>query len=332
MLIIKRIISKILDYSWFFSLLLFVLDIFNFDILYYFIALVALPTLFIPFEAISIKLFRTTLGKIIFGLQYERKFTWKEAFGNALKTGIFIQPLFIPGINLLYAFLYLRDIKKKGYWKGDNYSTFNVIQKKPKFLARSIIVSCAAILSLFCFTPDFALNQVAKVVPIEKLNLIKRNAISFVSPSNWVMISPEELTFTAFFPKDPKFREKEYPIPKSSQALHFKEYFYESNINYSLAYVELPTKWTKWGANVVFKGCFKFLIPKGATVLHKNKSTYGSYPALEYEINHEGKKITGKLVMVKNTIYKMEIKFPSDHNKDEVDLAEKFLNSFTPKV
>ena len=66
-----RFISKFLDYVWFATTLYLILDYFDLDIFFILSAIISLPFLFIPIEAIQIKLFKTTIGKTLFGFKYK---------------------------------------------------------------------------------------------------------------------------------------------------------------------------------------------------------------------------------------------------------------------
>jgi len=327
---VTRLFARLLDYIWFFSLGLFALDFFNVDLFYYFLTIISLPVLFIPIEALLIKFFKTTLGKIVFGIRYSNRLSFKESFFIAAKKGILIEPLFLPIVNIFYLVIYLKELKKYKTKRWDDISTKTLIQKLPRRLPYSLILTLAVVISTICFIPDFTFNQIAKIFHIEKS--IKYNAqegLSF-SRSDWVKVSSEELTFSVLFPKEPAYEEKKYDVPKSDRILTYKEYTHAENLQYSLGFVELPRSWTRWGSGIVFKSSIK-LLAKTGTIANKKKSTHMNFPSLEYEIKHAEGKAYGKLILVKNTLYRIETKHQSNPTDEEKEVARQFFKSFIPK-
>lgn len=325
---IIRFLARVLDYSIFLAIVLFSIDFLELDLYYYVFVAILIPILFIPVETLLLKFFRTTLGKILFGLRYTKSLSWKEAFRIASKKGILIEPLFLPVINIVYAFIYLREIKKYKMKRWDEVSNASLIQKFPKVLPYSFIVAGALFLTTVSIVPEFAYEQFAKICNIERTE----DSFDPADPlaSSWVKISSEEMNFSVLFPKEPGYNETNYDVPNSDRVLTMKEYKHIEKLQYTLSYVELPRNWTKWGSGIVFKSSLKLLDEVG-TVKNRKKATHRSFPSLEYEMDQQDGKAFGKLVLVNSTLYRIEAKHPETISAEEKKAAQHFFSSFIPK-
>lgn len=293
---LSKISSRLLDYLWFWSILVFFIDIFDLSIFCYLIVTLLLPFLFIPIEAVLIKYFKTTLGKFIFGLKYDELFTWKSAFYLA----------------------YRRALLKR--------SPARIIRKKPKLFSHILAVTVATLLSLLSIFPDATLEQASKVLPFECIQTLRVNRNGgWDSPPGWIKIGSGDLPFAAFFPKEPKLEETSKPIPHSTHVLVYKEYTLDQ---YSLGYVALPASWVKWGSNLVFKGVLQQVAShtKGS-ITQKKKTLHEQFPAMNYEIRRGSELSFGRLVLVGNTIYRLEVT-PTKTDEKPTATADMFFNTF----
>lgn len=326
----SRILARLLDYSWLFALFLFFIQKNHFPSFSIFILFFALPLLFIPIEALLIKAFRTTLGKVIFGISYERHPSFKEAFLIALKKGLLILPLFLPPFNLAFAWIYYKELKKFPTSRFDEMNGYRIIkcnQSKPKKL---FIIAFVTLFSFFAFLPDMAFNQVNKVSPYTQQFVIKCRGIGLFKPSDWIEVKSDEQSFIAMFPEKPKFETKDFDVPRSDQTLTYMEHHGGSDTtHHTIGSLELPQTWTKWGASNVLKGAIKFLADD-AKIVTKDKSSHENYPALTYELEKGEHTIIGKLVLVENTLYKLEVDYDHKPTAEELELNTPFYLSFHP--
>lgn len=325
---ITRFLARILDYFIFFGLVLFILDFFEIDLYYYVLAAVITPILFIPIETLLLKLFKTTLGKILFGYRYRDSLTLKDAFLISAKKGILTEPLFLPIINIIYAFIYLREIKKYKMKRWDEVSSNPLLQKFPKVFPYSLIVALTLFLSTICMVPEFAYEQFAKICNIERTS----DSFDPSDPlsSTWTKISSETMAFSILFPKEPNYTETNYNVPSSDRVLVYKEYKHVEHLEYSLSSVDLPRNWTKWGSGIVFKSSLKLMGNIG-TVKTNKKGTHKNFPSLDYELTQKDGKAFGRLVLVKDTLYRIEAKHPEAFSLEDKKVANHFFNSFIPK-
>jgi len=269
--VIMNTLSRILDYLFVWSILIFIADLFDVSCIYMFGITLLLPILFIPVETLFIKCFKTTPGKFILSLRYKESFTWKSAFLLSCKTACFQKTSSV------------------------------LIRKNPRFIFRLIVA-----LFMFCtIFPETAVKQASKVLPFEIVKHLKVHRTGGVEvPIGWVKLGSTTLPFSAFFPSQATLTEMEKSIPHSDKTLLFKEY---TSNEYSLVHVDLPNSWVKWGSNLVFKGTLQQVLSyENATLLNKQKTTYNDYPALDFTLKKGNKTSYGRLILVNNTIYKLE--------------------------
>lgn len=319
-----RILAKSLDYFWFYSALFAISELFFDHVYFLLITLLCLPLCFVPIETILIKLFRTTVGKALFGIYYKNSFTWKGAFFLSFRKSIYIQALFIPLLNALFAlyFLFENQNGKKQRWNKEPFIT-----KFPKAYIYLPLLLIALLSSLIVATPEFVYNQASKVIPLEKL--IQRPFNSFSDPADWVKIESAEKPFTVCFPKEPKIESSSHKA--SGTTLIFQEYVAEGDTTFSLGVLELPRKWTKWGSGLVLKGAIKVLEGKGR-IGQKKKTTYNGFPCYEYRMTRNNQSIIGIVFLVDQTLYTLELRQQEPIAPENVAIAEKFFHSFRPSV
>ncbi len=287
-----------------------------------------LPFLFIPFEAIQLKLFHTTLCKSFFGFSYDRPFTLRSAINLSTKNAILILPLFLPLVNIFFAYFYYRELSlyPKNRWDELSKETLGKYSKNK--IIRAFIVAFTLFLSCSTFAPKFTLTQMSNLTGIDYFIDGVNSYYSSANIANWKKIEEKEIGAEAYFPQDPVFSTEKYPVPKSDSKLDLKHYIYsDAAHNYSITYTTLPTSWTKWGSSLVLGVGINHVVDKN-TIVYKKKCKHYNFPALEYKLKTKDKTTTGLLVLVEETMYKIEFQ----QNKDVADLdleAEKgLLNSF----
>lgn len=324
-----RILSKILDYSWFYGILVIFMDLFSAGIFYYIFAALMLPILFIPVETLSLKLFGSTLGKILFGFRYHRKLSFKESLTIAFKKALLIQPLFLPGINLFFIYLYIKELVKYPNNRWDSIDGSNVIHRRLKWHTNLACLLTALFLTTVTIVPESLLQRSAQIVGIESADFMTRFAV--FKPGDWVKVTPDDYSFSIFFPKSPDHKQTNYDVPNSERKLTVKEYSHKEDITYRLTYAELPSSWTFFGSSVVFRSVIK-LIEKHEGTIHKHyKCTHNRYPAMEYNGLVKDGKLYGKSILVKNTIYRVEAISKNDLSDTQKEKVVKFMDSFSPR-
>ena len=216
-----RIIAKLLDYTWFTSLVLSILDSLEVNLWVSLSFIPFVPLLFAPIEALFYRLFGSTLGKILFGLRYEKPLSWKASFASAFRIAFLIQPLFIPVVNILFGLLYLKEWRRYSNVRWNPPGKPHLIRKFPSLFPYGMILSISLLVSLFSFLPDWTLDQVNRIVKIEERGFFKKPGSLFSGDENWVKTSPEDLAFSIFFPNTPVFSDTNRPTPKSRLTLTY---------------------------------------------------------------------------------------------------------------
>ena len=248
------------------------------------------PLAFLLLNTILIKLFKTTPGRMICGIEYCEKISWRKAF--LLST---------------------------------TYNTHqkNLCSRRPKPLKFILVSLLIPTLILF---PYIVTNDTSNEINFSICKYLSKN-------DDWTEISSDEFGFVAAFPKEPLFKETVHKIPKTNKNIKFVEYYNEHDgIHYSLSFAKLLPKWTIFGSGAIFNEITKFASKKEGRVIKKAKSTHGKFPSLEYTREKGNGVATGKLVLVKNKLFKIEVT-KTENNMTEVSpLEEKFINSFEPVI
>ena len=149
---------------------------------------------------------------------------------------------------------------------------------------------------------------------------------------NWIRFSPETENFSILFPKQPLSQTHAIPIPGSTNVLTYEEHSLESKSYgfFSVSHMTLPQKWTKWGASLTLKGAFKLIMQrvKYTKILGKQSSNFKGLPSLDYEYHSAKTHSIGKLILVKNTLYRVEMTFPLDAEEAIKEKGSFFIRSF----
>jgi hypothetical protein len=320
-----RFFAKLLDYIWFSSLGLFLLDALNFGEFSYFVALFLLPLLFSPVEALLLFLFKTTLGKALFGLFYDRRLSLMQSFSLSFKKGLIILPLFLPVINLFFLFMYLKEWKQHPTKRFDIMSPARLVETKQRVLRRIFLFALAFLVSFASFMPTTFISHAKQIGPYAD------KGIGIFRPGDWIEFTSKEKSFTALFPDKPKFIEKDFPVPRTDEVLTYKEHTDKGPTNkHSVGSLELPTDWTtKWGPQTVLKGAL-YILSDGRKIIKKEKAEHENFPATLYEMRQKDHYILGKLVLVENTLFKLEVESDHPPTEEERMLANSFFTAFHP--
>ena len=150
----------------------------------------------------------------------------------------------------------------------------------------------------------------------------------------WVLFTPIAKTFSAAFPKDPKESSKDLEIPGSEASLLYKEFVcvVDENKTFSVSYTSLPDGWLKYGDSLVLGGALKVMMKELGKVqlVGKERRTFKTFSSLDYEHYSDTFETAGTLILVGNTLYKVEMTYPLDlHDPIQGELAN-FIENFTP--
>ncbi|MDN3508106.1 MAG: hypothetical protein P0S94_04215 [Simkaniaceae bacterium] len=157
-----------------------------------------------------------------------------------------------------------------------------------------------------------------------------------VSENSWVKYTPEEKGYSVEFPAKPKAYQNELPIPRSAERMPFYEAKCKTGSDlYSLSYVVLPSRWLKWNSSLVMKIALKAITRRipGAKVVKTSRRSFNKLPSIEFIVSMRGNmEVAGRLVLVKNRLYKLEVSYPKGKKVEMQPALNRFIHSFAPRV
>jgi len=248
-------------------------------------------------EALGLKLFGTTLGKSLLGLRVFDEKGQKLPYKEALK----------------YAFF--------------NVETAKIFVKKRAPFRRFIAVIVAALLASSVY-----IGYEAKDFYDMKSNAMFAEKLSDAERTPW---HPFDGSFKAEFPSKPTGMTDNLPVPGSSDTIAYEEASAKSpdgEITFNASYIVLKKSWTRWPKGLVLKTGLKLFAKNTGGKIHNTSSrNYMKYPALEYLIKRGKEHSAGRLVLVKQKLYKIEVTYPESKSAEVNEAIDRFLLSFEPK-
>ena len=137
--------------------------------------------------------------------------------------------------------------------------------------------------------------------------------------------------FTAYFPAKPENADNVIATPDGYEDLQVTEYkAIQDDIEYSLAYAAVPSEFLKYSNSMILKHTMKAMANQmeDTSITYRDYSQHGQHKAVDYVLNSKGKTITGRMLMVKNRMYRLEVKSdPSIEVGEQIDL---FRSAFLP--
>ena len=143
----------------------------------------------------------------------------------------------------------------------------------------------------------------------------------------------EDDAFKAYFPHAPELTESALPIPGDT-TLPLIEHKAENDQTYSIAYTVLPQKWLSYSDSTILKHSLKEMANAmpDTTIKYKVFADHGPYQAIDYTLISEGKDILGRMILVQDHLYKVEIKHDAEHKAELQETMNRFIQSFYPKT
>jgi hypothetical protein len=147
--------------------------------------------------------------------------------------------------------------------------------------------------------------------------------------SSWVQYTHEQKGFSIYFPDDPK--EENKPLtPSGDTGLEYTEMSSkEKKGTYSVSFLKMPKKWGLAGDNTILKVSLDLIAKNtpNAQIVDRKMTTYQGLKAIDYTIKVDNKEMTGRLLVHKNTLYKLNIEYPEGASNKV--LKDDFLSSFS---
>lgn len=148
----------------------------------------------------------------------------------------------------------------------------------------------------------------------------------------WVHFYATDRNFTIDLPTDPETLSSEIMIESLRFPLSYNEYksHQKETIYYAVGYLDLPRKWRIAGAKRLLNGALDIALESepGAEIVSKQLTRHQNHPALDFKLRQGDNEVTGRLVLIGRTLYKLIAVYPAD-SEQEVAHSE-FIDSFDP--
>lgn len=322
----RRFIARLFDYTLLFTVFSFFIDSTNFLELS-----LLTPLIFMIIETFCIAFSGATPGKFLCGIRIKqtdgKKLSLKQSFQRSFTVWIKGMAFGLPFLNIIVPVIQLIRARKTKSFSWDKKDEIEVLYAKRK-VAGVLIAVCLFGVMITPYIVEEEWKNTTLGYNTNIFNLKKKKDGEF----DWKKFNPGEEEFAIAFPKDPDFTSREIPVPKSSLIIPFKEYSCTHNktTSYSVCYIELPQKWLKWGSSLVLKGSLKVLVKMvpNAKIVGKNTKKFKKLPALDFILSSKNHEVMGKLILVGNKLYKIEVKYPAvEREKNSTNLYN-FIESF----
>ncbi len=288
----RRFTAKLTDYFIFYTVLSIIATALPVFLgMFFYIGLVlVLPFLWIPVEAFLISKFMTTPGKALFGIEVTDE----------------------KGCSLAFS----RSWKRSMWWTRVKAGMFRMKKLSAKRHLIALITACCC-LGAACFSK-----------PLTTFSLGIQGGISI---NDWKQYYSMTRGFAVSFPTDPEAQSKEVRIPDMGKTLQYEELtsYQTKNVLYSVSYMEFPSKWKWAGSSTLLKGALDLIIkysPTQTDLVDKKFTYHQGQRSLDFHVKQGGEETKGRLILVRNTLYKLTVTYPSSLVNDIED--EAFLNSF----
>ncbi len=322
----RRFIARLFDYTLLFTFLSFFTDSTNF-----FELSLLIPAIFVIIEMFCVSLFGATPGKFLCGIKVKqidgKKLSLKQSFQRSFAVWMKGMAFGLPFLNIIFPLIQLIRAQKTKSFSWDKKDDIEVLYSKRNVTGVLIAVCLfGAMITPYIVEEEWKNTTLGYNTNI--FNLSKKKNGEF----DWKKFNPSEEEFAIAFPKDPDFTSREIPVPKSSLVLPFREYscVHDKTTSYSVCYIELPQKWLKWGSSLVLKGSLKVLVKMvpNAKIVGKNTKKFKKLPALDFILSSKNHEVMGKLILVGNKLYKVEVKYPAMERESNSQNLYNFLESF----
>jgi hypothetical protein len=162
------------------------------------------------------------------------------------------------------------------------------------------------------------------------------NSVTGLSTSHlkWKPYLDKEEEWKIEFPTKPKMQEKTLKLPNSDH-LKLSELIAEHDeLSYSIASAKLPDNLLKWSPNLILKGAVKIVSHNSPDTTSKTEPiiSFKDYPTLPYSLKSKDKLIMGRLLLIEDTLYKLEVEALGEKAEIAADKVQKFFHSFSPDL
>ncbi len=317
---IRRFCARLIDYILVYSLVTELYSLFGIWLEFSEEILIGAftPMIFFPIEAVCLYFFQTTLGKGLFQLSVERPNGEKPTRLECVRYS-FYEALKINSIILLVG----EYILSKFIFKQQLPPTLVVVKKPKGFAFVGLYLGTA----FLCLVGPQVYEQVKTSTPTSLISQIEGDF------SSWQPFSLPNLNSKVAFPGAPTTVEKSLRLPKGVRSLTYTEFVYTdalSSSTFSIGHTKLPKSILKWSSGLVLKGSLDIIKEneKGAKVVKREVSKIGKIPCLNYKMQKDGTLYTGRLLLVDDTLYKIDAVHSKENSSTLENSIQYFLDSF----
>lgn len=160
---------------------------------------------------------------------------------------------------------------------------------------------------------------------------VKNVVVQHMVAKAWKAYKCKDGGFIVHFPTKPTVEEKVLPMPSGKQELCYSEYTSqpEEDVTYSVAFLDLPKKWTMFGTKTLLKESLNIIVENTPGLQIKTKEfnqLEDGRKVLDFQGMCGEKYVEGRLLLDGSTLFKIEAVHPSDEVNDSH--IQKFLESF----
>lgn len=298
--------------------------------LIYLISALSLPLFFIPLETLYLKFFGTTPGKALLGIHIRKangeKLSLKEAFKRSFKVAFCGLGFGIPFVNIICIYFYFKNLRKK----EDREVYVSLKRSTRTWISLALFI----LIALPAGVPSIQDRFFDPSTPLFS-DMLRQGEFHLAENLRWKKFTAPQGDFTINFPKQPKEESRKLPIPNSKNTLPYTEFqctHSASGTNYSISYTVLPSKWLKYSSSLVLKGSLRFINKhvEKSRIIDKRVHKFKSLPALDYVLFNGEVEQRGKLILLGDRLYKIEVTYNPSQKIALEKTLNAFLNSFDP--
>ena len=317
--LLRRSFAKLIDYLALISGAIFLASTLSFAItsISFLILVFSVSFIWIPFDILLQKCFKTTPGQFLVGITSDKRQKWGTLLQSATVASIKSFSIFIPLFNLMAVwFLTAKEPKAPSY----------LIKRKGWILPR--------VMGYILFFGIVGYSSLELELDNESSKSTHLVAVQMSHHLNWKEFNDPSTDWQAKFPKAPKERDFTLQLPdKEVPEVEVTEHFHKDenkSIEYTISSIELDQSLLHWGYKRVLKGSLEIVADNIANckVISKTVIQFNDNPAIHYYIQDGDNQRMGRLILVGNTLYRVETTYsPEKHDEIEQELFN-FLNSF----
>jgi uncharacterized RDD family membrane protein YckC len=269
-----RFFAKCIDYSLFYMVvsLISLFVPYYFDDIYYVGLALATPILWAPIEAFLIAKYKTTIGKLLFGVRIENHVGGRLPYLIALKRSFFWGVR--PGV------MRQKELTKARWTVG-------------------ILVFC-----LLASSAVFEKEITEFTTGFEKYKTADGWIQYTSSHGGFRVIFPQD--------PEEESKLLPVPAQKKTLNYNELKSYQTQKVYYTVSYMELPRKWKLAGTSRLLQGALDVIIEHtpNSKLLYKQFTKHKNYRALDFHSKQGDEEVQGRLILVGTTLFRLTVVYP----------------------